>query len=57
MNPKEEFYKLLEEICDKVDIIDENTPWSEVEPQWWLDMMEIRRKVVNSKLKERKLIS
>ena len=33
-------------ICAKeIDEIDRKTPWSEVEPEWWVRMMEIRRQL------------
>lgn len=28
---------------EAIDEIDNLTPWSEVEPQWWLDMMHYRK--------------
>lgn len=34
---------LKEEMKGKIDQIDQETPWSAVEPHWWLEMMEVRR--------------
>lgn len=33
--------KLKEEFLLKIKELDNKTPWSETEPQWWLDMMEV----------------
>jgi hypothetical protein len=27
----------------EIDSIDRDTPWAEVEPRWWLEMMDFRR--------------
>jgi hypothetical protein len=42
-NPKDEYIKVLKDTLFKLGMIDECTPWQEVEPQWWLDMMQTTR--------------
>jgi len=32
------------EFIARIDYINELTPWSEVEPRWWLEMMKVRAK-------------
>ena len=41
---KRRFIELCKEFNTRSKEIDSITPWSESEPQWWLDMMEIRRR-------------
>ena len=36
---------------EEIDAIDNLTPWSEIEPNWWLDMMMERRYLVEQKTK------
>jgi len=47
-----DYIKLLEDIIKSIDMIDKNTVAtpSMVEPEWWLDMMEIQRKAIASKM-------
>ena len=49
---KREFSDLCEAIVTRIKDIDNETPWSEVEPQWWLDMMEMER-IANKYQKEK----
>lgn len=35
--------ELLRDFINRFDEIDAETPWSEVEPQWWLTMNEMQR--------------
>lgn len=35
---KAEFKALLEAFMEKAEKIDNDTPWSNLEPQWWCDM-------------------
>ena len=50
MKVMEDKYKeMLEQQLIKIDEIDAETPWQNFEPNWWLDMMEIR-KLIRSKL-------
>ncbi len=37
-----EWEKLKQEFILKIKELDDKTPWSETEPKWWLDMMEVR---------------
>jgi hypothetical protein len=30
----------------QIDDIDKDVQWSETEPAWWLEMMEVRRRLV-----------
>ena len=48
--PKEEFQDLLEEVIEKIKVIDKKVPWSDAgEPAWWLVMMDFRRNAYNTK--------
>lgn len=38
---------LCENILSQIESIDKETPWSEVEPKWWLEMMEVQSFVIN----------
>lgn len=44
---KDEYIKLLSKILDDIDKIDNNTHWYEIEPKWWLDMMDLDKIVKN----------
>lgn len=46
---KEKYIELLTEILIKINEIDTETLWQEVEPEWWLQMMELRRQVYHNK--------
>ncbi len=37
----------LKSFISLLDDIDECTPWSEREPEWWIDMVELRRDLHN----------
>lgn len=39
----------IDEVLSEIESIDNDTPWSEVEPTWWLDMEDYRRKLFNHK--------
>lgn len=41
-SPLAEWHKLKLEMIQKIEEIDNNTPWSEKEPDWWINMMEVR---------------
>ncbi len=43
LTPRQEFLDELKKLIDKIDVIDKKVPWQHVEPEWWLEMMEIRR--------------
>lgn len=36
---------------EEIDNIDSKTPWSNIEPKWWLEMMEFRRNLISDKMK------
>lgn len=36
---------------EEIDNIDSKTPWSNIEPKWWLEMMEVRRELQKAKQK------
>lgn len=42
MTPQQKWEALRQEIIARVDAIDNETPWAECEPDWWLDMMDVR---------------
>ncbi len=39
---KKLFYELCHEMDKRIKEIDKETPWSEVEPKWWLDMIDLQ---------------
>ena len=46
----EQAYKeMLGLFLNEIIQVDEKTPWSEYEPNWWLDMMRINRLVQECK--------
>ena len=45
MAQEQKFIDMCKEFIKQIDEIDRDTPWSQIEPQWWLDMMKIRRQV------------
>jgi hypothetical protein len=61
LSPKERWLNLLEanptpsEVPSKaamimlIDLIDRDTEWQEVEPQWWLEMREYQSKLLGDK--------
>jgi len=44
-NPFEKWENLKKYILTQVDIIDREVPWSNTEPEWWLEMQEIDMKI------------
>ncbi len=42
---EDEYIELLEKTLKDIDTIDGDVPWREVEPEWWLQMMTLRRVV------------
>ncbi len=44
-SPSEQWASLKEEVLEKIEAIDKDTPWQECEPEWWLEMMEVDRVV------------
>lgn len=41
-SPADEWTILKTEILARIEVIDKATPWQEVEPRWWLEMMRVR---------------
>lgn len=37
--------QLQDKILKQIDIVDNGTVWQESEPDWWIEMMEVRRLV------------
>ena len=50
--PSQKWRELKAHILQRIEEIDERTPWKEVEPQWWLEMMSVARELKTSKKKE-----
>lgn len=50
-----ELEKVLEAAINAFDQINEKTPWSETEPQWWLSMIEVQRQLKSVVSKKRKV--
>lgn len=46
--PKQQFENLKKRIIEEIDAIDKQVPWSEKEPSWWLEMVDIRRTIQNT---------
>lgn len=34
---------------EEINNIDKATPWSNTEPSWWLEMMEVKRQLLKAK--------
>lgn len=43
LTPEQRFEKLLANIQAEIQLIDAATKWSEVEPDWWLSMSNLKR--------------
>lgn len=48
VTPRQMFIRELRNLITQLTIIDKATPWQEIEPKWWLAMMDIRQKSINS---------
>jgi len=46
--------KLSQEMIDKINALDKDTPWSETEPKWWIEMSNVRRALFTSENNLRK---
>jgi len=46
---QQRYTKAIENTINEFDKIDKDTPWQEVEPKWWLDMMELSRDMIKRK--------
>lgn len=40
---EEKYIELLDNFLKEIDIIDGETPWQERKPEWWLQMMTMRK--------------
>lgn len=52
ITPKQQWEKLKREIKQRIDEIDKETPFSDTEPEWWLEMQTLRRSIQNKTKKE-----
>lgn len=43
LRAKNRFEAALHNFIKEMSEIDKQTPWQEVEPEWWLDMSELQR--------------
>ncbi len=48
--PWEQWQELKRETLSKIKDIDNATPWSEIEPKWWHEMMNVSAAIQDSKL-------
>ena len=46
---KQDYLFILEHFLNEIDRVDRQTPWQEIEPEWWIDMIEIREFILNKK--------
>jgi hypothetical protein len=54
VTPRQKFVSEMQSIISKIDAIDKETPWQHVEPEWWLEMMGIRKKAFDAVQKFKK---
>jgi hypothetical protein len=54
VTPRQKFVSEMQSIISKLDAIDKETPWQHVEPEWWLEMMDIRQKAFDAVQKFKK---
>lgn len=43
LTPQQQWEQLRAELLERIEQIDKEVPWSEVEPKWWLLMKEVER--------------
>jgi len=48
---KEKFLSCVDVLIDSFNAIDKEVYYTSVEPDWWLDMADIKRKLINIKQK------
>jgi len=46
VTPRQKFVSEMEQLLVKLKIIDKETPWQHVEPEWWLVMSDIERMAI-----------
>ena len=42
---KSDFTNLLIDTSAKISAIDKETEWQDYEPEWWVEMMELKRQI------------
>lgn len=45
--PKEKWMTLRMDTLERIRAIDDATPWSEIEPEWWHQMREVERALLS----------
>lgn len=48
VTPRQKFVAEMQSVISKIDAIDKETEWRPSEPEWWLEMMDIRRKAFDA---------
>lgn len=51
LTPRQKFLVEMSNLITVLDAIDKETPWQHVEPEWWLEMMDIRKKAFDASQK------
>ncbi len=46
VTPRQKFVSEMEQLLVKLKAIDKETPWQQVEPEWWLAMSDIERMAI-----------
>jgi len=41
--PSEMYKQLKEAVLKATELIDKETPWQSIEPDWWLEMMDLQK--------------
>tara|TARA_R110002096_G_scaffold327284_5_gene521273 strand:+ start:55 stop:330 length:276 start_codon:yes stop_codon:yes gene_type:complete len=47
--PSSRYENLLSKLISDIDSINNDTPWQDYEPEWWLQMMVLRKSAVERK--------
>jgi len=47
--PRNEFLGLMNHIIERIKVIDDATPWQEIEPEWWIRMMDFKARARETK--------
>jgi len=45
---KEKWLELRQRILDEIKALDKETPWSESEPKWWLEMRQVQKEIIKT---------